>query len=72
MKIRHNATLVGAALLALTLMPSIAGAQDYSAVQSNGILHLKGYGSFFRPRYTCRLPSPTVNARSYKQQHLLR
>ena len=44
-----NATLVGAALLALTLMPLTAAAQDYSAVQSNGNLHLRGYGSFFVP-----------------------
>jgi len=33
------------ALLALALMPTIATAQDYSAVESNGNLHLKGYGN---------------------------
>ena len=41
--------LLSAALLALALAPSIAAAQDLSAVQDNGNLHLRGYGSFFLP-----------------------
>jgi hypothetical protein len=46
---KKNFALVGAALLALTLLPTMAAAQDLSAVQSNGNLHLKAYGSFFIP-----------------------
>src|SRR5436853_3480482 len=46
-KIRKNKALASAALLALTLMPTITAAQFYSDVQSNGPLHLRGYGSFF-------------------------
>src|SRR6478672_251778 len=46
---KKNLALVGAALLALTVLPTMAAAQDYSAVQSNGNLHLNGYGSFFVP-----------------------
>jgi hypothetical protein len=41
--------LACAALLALALLPTMTAAQDLSAVQSNGNLHLKGYGSFFVP-----------------------
>ena len=33
-------------------MPSLAAAQDYSAVQSNGNLQLRGYGTFFMPGNT--------------------
>src|SRR4029079_1948378 len=36
-------------LLALALLPTMTAAQDLSAVQSNGNLHLKAYGSFFVP-----------------------
>jgi hypothetical protein len=39
--------VVGAGLLALVLMPTIGAAQEYSSLQSNGNLHLRGYGSFF-------------------------
>jgi hypothetical protein len=46
---RKNFALVGAALLALALLPTMTAAQDLSAVQSNGNLHLKAYGSFFVP-----------------------
>jgi hypothetical protein len=48
-KLRKNIGLATAALLALALMPTIAVAQDLSAVQDNGNLHLRGYGSFFLP-----------------------
>jgi hypothetical protein len=46
-KLRKNTSLASAALLALALMPTIAAAQELDAVQSNGNLHLRGYGSFF-------------------------
>jgi len=46
---KRTVGLASAALLALALMPSIAAAQDLSAVQDNGNLHLRGYGSFFLP-----------------------
>jgi hypothetical protein len=39
--------VVGAGLLALALTPTIAAAQDITAIQSNGNLHLRGYGSGF-------------------------
>src|SRR5262245_7862177 len=41
--------IASAALLALALTPSIAAAQGYKDVQSNGNLHLSGYGNFFIP-----------------------
>jgi pimeloyl-ACP methyl ester carboxylesterase len=46
-KPKKNRTLVSAALLTLVLTPSLATAQDYSAVQENGNLHLRAYGSFY-------------------------
>src|ERR1700730_10760093 len=46
-KMNKNTALASAALLGLALMPTIAAAQNLSAVQSNGPLHLGGYGSFF-------------------------
>jgi pimeloyl-ACP methyl ester carboxylesterase len=49
---KQTIALAGAALLALALMPSMAAAQDYSAVQSNGNLQLRGYGTFFIPGNT--------------------
>ena len=72
MKIRHNATLVGAALLALTLMPINSRGTRLFRGPIQRKFASQGIRQLFRPRYTCRLPSPTVNARSYKQQHLLR
>jgi pimeloyl-ACP methyl ester carboxylesterase len=39
--------MAGAAFLGLALMPSLAPAQNYSAVQNNGNLHLGAYGSFY-------------------------
>jgi hypothetical protein len=48
-KTRNNFALASATLFALLLMPSITAAQDYPAVQDNGNLHLRGYGSFFLP-----------------------
>jgi hypothetical protein len=39
--------LLSAAVLALSLVPSFASAQELENVQSNGNLHLSGYGSFF-------------------------
>ena len=50
MKNRYLGKAVGLAsvgLLALALMPTIAAAQDVSAVQNNGPLHLRESGSFF-------------------------
>jgi pimeloyl-ACP methyl ester carboxylesterase len=44
---KQTIALSGAALLALALMPTMAAAQFYSDVQSNGPLQLSGYGSFF-------------------------
>jgi hypothetical protein len=44
--------LASALLVTVALAPRIAAAQDYSAVQSNGNLHLRGYGSFFIPGNT--------------------
>ena len=41
------ALATSAALLALALMPTIAAAQELSDIQSNGNLHLRGYGSGF-------------------------
>jgi hypothetical protein len=38
-----------ASALALALMPSVASTQDLESVQSNGNLHLRGYGTFFIP-----------------------
>jgi hypothetical protein len=45
-------TLASAAVVALALIPSMASAQDLSAVQDNGKLHLNAYGSFFIPGST--------------------
>src|SRR5262245_7194646 len=42
-----NTVVASATLLALTLMPTIGAAQEFSDIQSNGNLHLKGYGSFY-------------------------
>ena len=44
---RKNRTLMAAGFLTLLLMPSLATAQDYSALQENGNLHLRAYGSFY-------------------------
>ena len=63
-KLTINAALAGAALLALALMPTIAGAQDYSAVQDNGNFHLRGYGSFFIPGDLANCPTPPPPARN--------
>jgi pimeloyl-ACP methyl ester carboxylesterase len=39
--------LASAVLMALFLMPTTVTAQNFSDLQSNGNLHLRGYGSFF-------------------------
>jgi len=44
---RKNRTFMAAGFLSLLLMPSLAMAQDYSALQENGNLHLRAYGSFY-------------------------
>ena len=49
--------IAGAALLALALTPTIAAAQDYSAVQNNGNLHLGAYGNFFIPGNLVNCPT---------------
>jgi pimeloyl-ACP methyl ester carboxylesterase len=48
-KLKKRIGFASAALLALVLMPSIAAAQYLSDVQSNGSLHLRGYGTFSIP-----------------------
>jgi pimeloyl-ACP methyl ester carboxylesterase len=44
---RKNRTFMAVGFLSLLLMPSLAMAQDYSALQENGNLHLRAYGSFY-------------------------
>lgn len=39
--------VLSSALFALALLPTMASAQEYRDVKSNGPLHLRGYGSFF-------------------------
>jgi hypothetical protein len=46
-KLGKITALASAAVLTLLLMPTIGEAQDLSAVQENGPLHLRGSGSFF-------------------------
>jgi pimeloyl-ACP methyl ester carboxylesterase len=46
-KLSRNAAVASMALLALSLMPAVGAAQEFKDLQSNGNLHLKGYGSFF-------------------------
>ena len=41
------ALATSAALLALALMPTLSAAQELSDIQSNGNLHLRGYGNGF-------------------------
>ena len=57
-----RAVSAGVALVALGLMSNGAAAQDYSAVQSNGPLHLKDYGSFFIPGNLAACPTPPAPA----------
>ncbi len=47
-----------ATLVAMALLPAAALAQDYSDVQSNGPLNLKGYGNFFIPGTLATCPTP--------------
>src|SRR5689334_25447590 len=54
--------LFGAVLLALWLATIAAAAQDYSAVQSNGPLLLREYGSFFIPGNLATCPTPPAPA----------
>ena len=63
-KLGRITALASAAVLALVLMPTMAAAQDYSAIESNGNLHLRGYGNFFIPGTlaTCpTVPPPGTN-----------
>jgi hypothetical protein len=53
--------LASALLVAIALAPTIATAQDYSAVQSNGNLLLKGYGNFFIPGNTHPVAPPMAS-----------
>jgi hypothetical protein len=46
---KMKAASVAAVFFALALAPSMVVAQDYSAVQNNGSLHLGAYGNFFIP-----------------------
>jgi hypothetical protein len=62
---KMKATSVAAVLFALALAPSMVVAQDYSAVQNNGSLHLGAYGNFFIPGnlVSCpTVPPPGTNA----------
>ncbi len=52
----------GAALLALSLMPTVASAQEYSDLKSNGNLQLRGYGSFFIQGNTHTITTDTAAA----------
>jgi hypothetical protein len=57
--------LASALVFALLLMPTLASAQDYQDVKSNGNLHLRGYGNFFIPGTlaTCpTVPPPGTNS----------
>ena len=54
--------VVGAALLAFTLLPTMASAQELSDLKSNGDLHLRGYGSFFIQGDTHTIDSATAVA----------
>jgi hypothetical protein len=62
MKRKQHAVLAGAALIALGLMSTVATAQDYSAVKSNGNLNLRGYGNFFIPGNLATCPTPPAPA----------
>ena len=50
--------LFGAVFFVLGLMTIAAAAQDYSAVESNGPLLLREYGSFFIPGNLATCPTP--------------
>ena len=50
-----------ASVVAVALMPTLATAQDYSDVESNGALHLRGYGTFFMPGTPKEIDSATAN-----------
>jgi len=52
---------VGASALALALMSTMAAAQNYSDVKSNGPLNLRGYGTFFIPGTPKTIDSATAN-----------
>ena len=54
---KMKATSVAAVLFALAFGPSMVMAQDYSAVQSNGSLHLGAYGNFFIPGNLVNCPT---------------
>jgi hypothetical protein len=60
-KILRKAGLPLATVLAAALMPTIASAQDYADVESNGNLHLRGYGTFFMPGTPKQIDSATAN-----------
>jgi hypothetical protein len=60
-KFRKTTRLAYVALLALALTPMMAAAQDFSAVQSNGDLNLRGYGTFFIPGTTHPINTATAN-----------
>jgi hypothetical protein len=61
-ELRKSVRLACAALLALSLTPTIAAAQEFSDLKSNGNLHLKGYGSFFIQGNTHTIDSATAVA----------
>jgi hypothetical protein len=47
MKSVKRKLVASAGLLALLVMPTLAAAQEFSDLKTNGNLHLRGYGSFF-------------------------
>src|SRR5215469_9707248 len=57
-KAEKLSALVGTVLFALGPMTIAAVAQDYSAVESNGPLLLREYGSFFIPGNLATCPTP--------------
>ena len=58
-------SLASVALLALTLMPTVAAAQDFKDLKSNGNLQLRGYGSFFIPGTTHDIDAATATGGGY-------
>ena len=58
-------SLASVALLALTLMPTVAAGQDFKDLKSNGNLQLRGYGSFFIPGTTHEIDAATATGGGY-------
>ena len=57
-KAKKFSALFGAVIFTLGLMTFASEAQNYSAVESNGPLLLREYGSFFIPGNLATCPTP--------------